>query len=786
MDDARIIAAGFSRAPQWCLNIGLAGRAFIVVGLILFLVSAVVMMLARDRANLLKWGVRLFALGVASVIGAMICLAVLFLKDQFQFEYVASHSWRDLPPIYKFAAVWSGQQGSFLLWLCMSALFGIASLRSTGIYKRWFVVVYALFLGALCAILSYETPFGLIQNMIAFGNVYIPPNGVGLVPSLQNYWVIVHPPTIFAGFGSLTVPFAFAMSAMFTSDLHRWIYAARPWILISLSTLGLGLIMGGLWAYETQGWGGFWAWDPVENVSFVPWLLTAALLHGVIVQASRKRWIGANLWLGALPFLLFVYGTFLTRSGFLDKFSVHSFAEMNRFALWILLGVLALAWASFITTWLLKARPIIKKVEAPRKEEGFARESAYVWGVLLLTCLAFAIAFGMSTPVLLGALGKTAAVADESLYDHVVVWFFAPIIFLTALAPFLSWRRSKISDLGTRSFYIFLFALAMPVGLFVINRWAPTTVDNNSISMLFGAFVPRTPWVLFLFYLTAIAIVANVWRLCEVFRQSKLGVGGFLAHMGVATVLAGLIVSKGLEHKENVMVMQGSPGQALGYTLTYKGMTSNPQSDRDNKILLSVTKANDPSSSDFIARPGYFLTTDESGAPSPFTWPHIQRGFLRDLYVSLQAPVFNLWDDAQPFAIGETKQGTDISITYLGLEQRGGSGQQGATFGAKLKVIEDGHTYYGEPIFTVGKGSDDRQITPSLRATIERIDPADQSIMLQMPYVKTVYPIELFYKPMTALIWLGALLLTVGGLLAAFYRRNSVATDSPSYTGTAL
>ena len=143
-----------------------------------------------------------------------------------------------------------------------------------------------------------------------------------------------------------------------------------------------------------------------------------------------------------------------------------------------------------------------------------------------------------------------------------------------------------------------------------------------------------------------------------------------------------------------------------------------------------------------------------------------------DLYVSLQAPVFNLWDEPQPFKVGETKEGTDISITYLGLDVRGKPGEAGTSFGAKLKVVEDGRTYYGEPTYTLGKGPDDPQITPSLHATLEGMDASDNSIILQMPYVKTVYPIELFFKPMTALIWLGAGILTLGGLLSAFYRRK--------------
>ncbi len=780
MDDSSTLA-GFTRAPDWALWLGQFGQGLIFAGLGLFIVATLAMLLMPNKPRLSKLGTYSFALGVTTILGALLCLTVLFLKDQFQFEYVASHSWHDLPARYKIAAVWSGQQGSFLLWTSTSAIFGLLAVRSTGIYRRWFVVVYSLFLASLCGILSYETPFGILKNMVAFGNVYVPPNGLGLVPSLQNYWVIVHPPTIFTGFGSLTVPFAFAVSAMLTKDLTSWVPAVRPWVLVSLSVLGLGVIMGGLWAYETQGWGGFWAWDPVENVSFVPWLFIAALLHGIIVQTTRNRWHNTNLWLAALPFLLFVYGTFLTRSGFLDKFSIHSFAEMNRSALWILLGVLGAAWVTFVGVWATKGRALARAADVPAKQEGFNREISYQYGTIFLTGLGLAIAIGMSLPVVLGALGRNAKVVDEPLYHQVVFWFFAPIMALMAAAPFLAWRRMSAAEFWKRFAYVLGIAFWIIGGMFLFNRANnPLSGANARLDFPFGLSAPRIPWVMFLFYLTSVAIVGNLWRLGEMFRRSKTGVGGFIAHMGVATVLAGLVLSRGLEQKEQVLVMDGTPAQGLGYTISYAGMTSNPETDRDNKVEFIVDKAQaNGQNSTFTARPGYFLTTGEDGSPTPFTWPHIQRGPTNDLYLSLQAPVFSLWDQPQQFKVGETKEGVGISITYLAPTTHGTPGQTGTSFGAKLKVVEDGQTYFGEPKVTLGKGPDDLQITPSLRATLAGMDASDRSIMLQMPYMKAVYPIELFYKPMTGLVWLGAAILTLGGLLSAFYRRNRlpVATE---------
>ncbi|HWA81993.1 MAG TPA: cytochrome c biogenesis protein CcsA, partial [Fimbriimonadaceae bacterium] len=413
MDQQTLVNNGFHAAPSWAIAVGQLGAALVLAGVALFLTSIVSMILGQRAQTLGKWA---FAAGCVCILGAMASLVSLFLNDQYQFEYVANHSWHDLAGMYKVAAVWSGQQGSFLLWATTSALFGLLAVWRTGPYQRWFVFVYALFLGCLCGILAYETPFSLL-NEISAGDLHLslvvngihfaPPNGLGLTPSLQNYWVVVHPPTIFTGFGSLTVPFAFAVSALLTGDAAGWIARVRPWALVSLSILGLGLVMGGLWAYETQGWGGFWAWDPVENVSFVPWLFVVAFVHGIIVQTTRKRWHGTNMLLGGLPFLLFVYGTFLTRSGFLSKFSVHSFAEMNRSALWILMVFLGIMVVGFVALWAMRGPKLGRQNDAAFKRDGLNREVGYQFGVLLITGLSAAIAFGMSVPFFVGLFGGT-------------------------------------------------------------------------------------------------------------------------------------------------------------------------------------------------------------------------------------------------------------------------------------------------------------------------------------------------------------------------------------------
>lgn len=748
----------------------------------LFAATVVAMILGRKWQ---AWGRWLFVAGSICILGAMASLITLFLRDQFEFSYVAGHSWKAIPAAYKIAAVWAGQQGSFLLWACTSAVFGLLTFARAGKYQRWYVLTFAVFLGALAGILAYETPFKIATGFIVGGQSFIPSDGAGLNPSLQNYWVIIHPPTIFTGFGSLTVLFAYAVSAMIVRDAKSWVAQVRPWALVSLSILGLGLVMGGLWAYETQGWGGFWAWDPVENVSFVPWLFTVAFVHGLIVQTTRSRWVGTNLLLGGLPFLLFVYGTFLTRSGFLSKFSVHSFAEMDHSALMILLVFLVSIAIAFVVLWAVRGRPLAKELETLKAPSGFHREKAYQIAMLLLTGLAAAIAIGMSVPFFVGLAGGAGKVVEEPLYHMVVVWFYVPIMLLMAITPFLGWNRRQDGSVLLRLFNV----LAITLGLLgILLLWVKTSdfgahshIDPG-IDFPFGMRVSRIDWIFVLAGITLFAALANLWRLGEMIPRSKLGVGGVLAHFGVCIALAGLILSRGLEQKAQIFVAQDSPGAGLGYMVSYDGLTSNPLEDRDNKLKFRIDSIAGKASQ-YIASPGFFYTFSDEGAPQPFTWPSIRHALTHDVYLSLSPPVITLWEQPKTFKVGQTVD-DGVKVTYLGTEKHGATGQPGTWFGAKLEIVEHGETYTAEPKITIGEGASITPATPNFNAVFVGMDAASGDATIDLQYKHPIFPIELFYKPMTGLVWLGTGILFIGGLLSAFYRRRRVSGPPPDVENT--
>lgn len=777
------IPAGIPLAAPWSLFVGSLGRGSVIAAIVFFAV-AFFAMIRPGRFE--RAGVAAFVLGCVSLFSAFFALATLFVKDQFQFRYVWSHSDTTTSLPYKIASVWTAQEGSFLLWACGSAVFALLALRGTGPYRRGFVGVSALFLATLGGILAYETPFEIMKEVVAHGKTYVPPVGNGMVPSLQNYWVIIHPPTIFLGFGSLSLLAAYAVAAMLRGDAEDWVARVRPWALVSTAILALGISMGGLWAYETQGWGGFWAWDPVENVSFVPWLFVVALAHGLIVQASRKKWSGTNLFLGGVPFLTFVYGTYLTRSGLLDKVSNHSFATMDDHARGILKLFLLASIALFAAVFILKGRPAaaMANAQAQEDEPGASRENLYRYGMLLLGLLGVVIALGMSWPVVSAWRGGQGSAVKEPLYHLVVTWFFLPLMGLMAITPFVSWKRMEGKVLRERLFGVACISIGVTGLLHLILLSTPVGVHPEAgatVAGPFGLHVPLALWMLVLLFSVVAVIVANVWRVTEIVRRSPMGVGGFVAHLGLAVLLGGLILSRGYERKEQITVRDGAPASALGYTVAYKGVTSKDFFDRERKVEFDVTK---PDGTHFIARPGHYRHGSPDD-PKDQVWPYIEHYPTHDVYLAMSPPQIQATEEPVHLKPGESKDldqsGTTV-LEYIKTTQLGQFGQPGTKFGAQLRLTEtdeqgERRQYLANPTLELTQGALQPSLEtfgPNFKVAIGRLDAADKSVDVLLLFSPPLYPIELYEKPFTGLVWLGTGILTLGGAMSAFARRRVV------------
>ncbi|MBI1756966.1 MAG: cytochrome c biogenesis protein CcsA [Fimbriimonas ginsengisoli] len=763
--------AGWPDAPGWAIFVGQLGRALVIGSVGAYLLAVFAWLIQARRPSLEKWGKIAFWAGSLALWGTIVCLGALFVGEQFEFNYVRNGIQAGLEIKYRIAAIWAHQEGSFLLWACTSALFGVLAAPKTGICRRWFTIGYSTFLASIGGILAYETPFKL--DPLIHGRILLPPNGAGLTPALQNYWVVIHPPTIFMGFGSLTVLFCWALAALLTPGARDWVKGVRPWALVSLAVLGLGLCMGGFWAYETLGWGGFWAWDPVENVSFVPWMFVATLVHGIIVQTARGSWVRANLLLGGLPFLAFVYGTFLTRSGMYADVSVHSFAQMNSVALKILIGFLGLAMLGFLGIWAWRSSSLARGGPIPPKAKGPNREAFYRLGTVVLAGIGVATAIGMSVPLIMALGGQKAKVVEERLYHQVLGWFVVPMLILMAVAPFVSWRGLPWRELGARILNAFSFAvLVAGASLFVARSpsWGVGLAGDERVNFAFGTTIPTVVWIGILLFLCAFTALANLQRLAEHWRKSKMGVGGFVSHLGVATVLAGLALSRGFERKETVVLQEDAPAQALGYLISYRSRTADDMTDRDNKVIFDVAGP----SGGFEARPGLYYTGVEEGQPSPMVWPHIERGLSHDMYFTLHPPQFDLWEQPIQLKPGQTINQDGITATFEHLTMKGQPGQMGTQFGALMKFKTQRGAFETQPTLEItpkGLHPHLARIDQDLIVSLQAVDPATRSATVQVHFAKPLYPVDLFYKPMTILVWLGAGILTFGGLLTAAYRR---------------
>lgn len=762
---------GWTIPADWSLFVGSVGRLTIILAAICYLVAAFLPLLRSERAATFQ--IRIAGAAFVLLCTAFACLVTLFVRHQYHFQYIYNHSANDHPLQYLIAGVWSGQEGSFLLWATLSGVFAFALTRRFGEYRVLALSIFAFIQAALVAILAYESPFALIPEFE--GRLISPPDGAGLAPSLMNYWVVIHPPTIFVGFGSLTLLFAVAVAALWKRDLVKWPAMLLPWSLFATGVLGLGLCMGGFWAYETLGWGGFWAWDPVENTSFVPWCFLVVLIHGLYLQMRRGIWPWVNVIMAAAPFLAFCYGTFLTRSGYLGDTSVHSFAQMDRSALQILIGIGLVAWIGFLGSlvfhWIKrKSVALPKPVLGGRKMQ--INRSDYISAGMWLTMAMMAVAaIGMSVPLIATLGGNEARVVEEATYHLVLGWMLPPFLLAMGLAPHVGWKNGKFS--------LLLRAINVPAAIAVgvagwlliwakSGRWGVQADPQATVSMPFGTVMNAGVYITILAALCIFVAASAIARLIKIRSVKHAAVGGMIAHVGIALSLLGLIVSRGWEQTEDILIHPIEQNSAFGYSFEYIDTTSNFM-DFNNKVRLNVTG---PDGS-FEVRPGlYFVPTNEE-EPSPVIWPYIRRQPLYDLYITLYPMVFEATGETE-LEPGVTRSFQDLYITYKAMRSEGPMGMTGATFIVELAVGPPGEQEDMEAILTVtedGLRSIPGRYRDTLEFHVERIDAASQNATIVVKYVHPAFPAEVFYKPLTILVWLGVGTMTFGLLLSAWARR---------------
>src|SRR5213594_2330075 len=369
---------------------------------------------------------------------AVISLEIAIFRHDFSVQYVASRTSRNLPTFYLWSALYSGQEGSLLFWAAVLSLFGALVQALTSRRHR-------AYLPYVAAVTSLVATF-FISVMLFAANPFqrlpfTPLDGQGMNPQLQNPGMVFHPPMLYLGYISITIPFAFAIAALLTKKLDTdWMVAVRKWTVVSWLFLSVGLLIGMWWAYVELGWGGYWAWDPVENASLLPWLTMTAFLHSVMIQEKRgmlKKW---NLALIIGSWLLSIFGTFITRSGVIS--SVHSVTQSNVGYFFLVFLILA-GTASFA---LYATRLPLLDAEA-RLESMVSREASFLFNNLLLVGIAFSVLWGTLFPILSELVQGTKVTVGPPFFNQVNIPLGLALLGLTGIGPLIAWRRASLPNL---------------------------------------------------------------------------------------------------------------------------------------------------------------------------------------------------------------------------------------------------------------------------------------------------------------------------------------------------
>lgn len=514
-----------------------------------------------------------YHLATLSLMTSSAIFLYLILTHQFQYTYIWNYSSTDLPLSLLLSTFYAGQEGSFTLWALYTSIIGVFLMQyaSKNDYEPEVMSVYSLILGFLLLMLVVKNPFTFIWDSFpndllqtgpvpaGISNVVIldaaknlwaryPVEGKGLNPLLQNYWMVIHPQILFIGFSSMAVPYAHAVAGLMKRDYHSWIRVATPWSVFGSMVLGTGIILGGYWAYETLGWGGFWGWDPVENSSLVPWLLCVASIHTTLTQRKSGAFVKTNFVLSLLTFITVLYSTFLTRSGVLGDTSVHSFVDPGNWVYWLLLGCIALF--SAIGFGLLFSR-MKEMPKVPVEHSFISREFALFLGAFALSFMALFVAVGTSSPIITSLLKGKASAVEIMYYVQTNLPLGIGITFLSGLGQLLWWRHSKTGSLLKSMLWPVLLGLGT-TALILLMGW-------EEIEILLFAFC------------SAFSLFANLQVGYGIYRGNPKFVGGSIAHIGIAIMCLGFITSERYDDKATVSLERNKPVEALGYTIMYTG-----------------------------------------------------------------------------------------------------------------------------------------------------------------------------------------------------------------------
>jgi len=559
------------------------------------------------------------ALGVFVLVTS--CFALLtyaFLTFDFSVRYVATNTNLGTPFYYRITGVWGALEGSIILWSWMLALYTII------LIVRHRVGARELYPWALATMLGILAFFLLVMTVAAppfQRQVPVPADGRGLNPLLEDTGMITHPVALYLGFTGFTVPFAFAMAALITGRIgDTWLALTRRWTIVAWYFLSLGLLIGGWWSYHVLGWGGYWAWDPVENAAFMPWLTGTAFLHSVMIQERRRMLRLWNISLVILTFGLTLFGTFLTRSGVIA--SVHAFTQ----------GSIGVLFLSFLAVVLLTALGLVAwRWEAFRSEGELdsvvSRESAFLLNNVLLVAAAFTVFFGTVFPLLSEAVRGVKVSVGAPFFNQVNIPLFLSLVFLMGVGPLIAWRRASRENLQRN----FLW----PVALGILAAAAAFALGVRSL--LAALTFATTVFVAVTIAVDFTRATRARLRLGESILPAMGGLllrhnrryGGFIVHLGILIIALGVMGSHAWSVQTETTLHRGETAELAGYRFRFDGLTAVEESNHF-KVIGAFTVSNGKVLG--VLRPAKKFYPQEQ---APIAYVDYRLGLREDLYLVL-------------------------------------------------------------------------------------------------------------------------------------------------------
>ena len=585
----------------------------------------------RGSRRLVESGTGAFYLITALMTVASAVMINAFLTDDFSIRYVAHYSDRVQPLFYKITSYWGGLDGSIMFWVFLLSIFGSLAVYTNRERHRELIpyvvaVISCVQMFFLFLMVVHKNPFATFLTGA-------PADVEGLTPALQNYWMVIHPPSLYTGFVGMTIPYAFGMAALITGHLDdAWLRAVRRWTMFSWLFLSFGLVLGMIWAYEELGWGGYWAWDPVENAALLPWFTATAFLHSVMVQERRSMLRVWNVTLVILTFFLTIFGTFMTRSGVVQ--SVHAFGEdpelARMFTIFMVTTVVVAFGFVIYRLPLLRARNEL--------DSWVSREAAFLLNNWILLFSAFFVLFATMFPTLSEAVTADRITVGPPFFNQWMIPIGLILLFLTGVGPLLAWRKSTLINL--RDQFLVPVACGLAVGVTVVALGV--RVWSSGICFTLSGFVFGT-------------ITQEMWRGARV-RQQTTGTdvftalvglvgrnrrryGGYMIHIAVVLMFLGF-AGEGFKSSQILLLMPGQSVTVRDYTVRLDAVRVTEDAQKQAQTAyMTVLRDGVELTKMYPARWTFWKTQDQ-----PTTEVAIRRGFAEDLYITV--PQFDVANQA--------------------------------------------------------------------------------------------------------------------------------------------